>query len=137
MKFKVWDNENKKFIDPSKATSVDEMHFLTHDGKIATMGENVLHVYTQFLLPVFFTGVSDKNGVELFDGDIIDLYQKEFPGEHHVKEILFTGGAWRSRSVVEKLGNEHLKLLRLLCDTISLDYVKIGSKFENPELLEE
>jgi len=130
-KFKVWDINNKKFAD--------EREFLIDcKGQLCTTtvrGQLYIVNHINFI-PVFSTTKEDKNGVELFDGDLIDQCQKEFPGEHYIKEIIFAGGAWRTRSIREKQENEHPELLRLLCEHIRLSYVKIGTKFENPELME-
>lgn len=127
MKFKVWDKTEKKWCSG--------WYFLRDDGVLCGYDCcGYVEPESNNKIPVFSTGKTDKNGVELYSGDCIDLCQKEFPGMHHVKEILFVEEAWRTRDKSQK--DARLGLLPLLSDFVRLDYIKIGTKFENPELLE-
>lgn len=74
-----------------------------------------------------YTGLKDKNGKEIFEGDIVK-YGGYYPGEIHKSEVLFGEGYWVPLVNVEEgynaIDNYH-----------SEDYEIIGNIYEHPELL--
>lgn len=65
---------------------------------------------------VQYTGLTDKNGVEIYDGDIVDYPNN---GINEVK--LEKGCCWLNGHILGHLNPDHLEV--------------IGNVFENPELL--
>ncbi len=76
------------------------------------------------------TGLKDKNGKEIFEGDIIQLNNKNY-------EVLF--GSYFTKSDVghgvhlAESGNKN-EFPKTICD-LDFDYVIIGNIFQNSELL--
>ena len=62
MKFKVFDSKLKSFLS-------EEFYFLDCNGKLHYL--NHKEIVSEWIFPVFSTEKNDKNGVELFDGDIL------------------------------------------------------------------
>lgn len=64
LKFRVWDAVNKKMIVLNNHASSDTL-FMTLDGHFFKDGVK------QDYIPLQFTGLLDKNGKEIYDGDIL------------------------------------------------------------------
>lgn len=113
IKFRAWDINQKvydvpttiKYDDSGHIESVDTYHGLLHDGEFE------LEQYT---------GLKDKNGKEIYEGDII-LWVNSLNLKGTVK--------WCGVSFWVDTNNELLHLIGLICTVI-------GNVHENLELLE-
>ena len=91
--------------------------------------------YNKWLMQ--YTGLHDKNGEEIYEGDIIEFSYDMFIGNFDTfvakGVVVFEEGAF----YVELFENERTtKDEAYLLYSINLDTIKvIGNKFENPELL--
>ena len=80
-----------------------------------------------------YTGLKDKDGKEIFEGDILHV---NYHSEKDVT-IVWDDGAFHFKAINRFLGCLPGELLALCCIQKEVEvYKKIGNIYENPELLE-
>ena len=120
-KFRAWDKNTNDMVN---VKTID----LEKDGSIGCIVDyNGINLDVSECVLVQSTGLKDKNGVEIFEGDV--LYY--IPFESHINDsiVVFEKGSFCKKM----LRNGKLTSVRFID---SEEYEVIGNVYENPELLE-
>jgi len=119
IKFRVWDLESKKMITPG----VDSVIIITING---------IFIDSDKYSVMQYTGLKDKDGKEIYEGDILTgNYRVGFGYYEDVGDDYYDGIGFYTTPVEEKYNWQQ--------ESITLTDVKqsevIGNIYENPELL--
>ena len=136
MKFKVWDSKNKCW-EPS----CYKTFYIDTDGDLNIEEDRETGSAPDNFVPVFSVGKTDKNKGEYFEGDIVrfkDYHSGWNPRLQKNKWDAICLIEWNQKeckfSMTEVGGNQYcFASTHWFC----LSGVIIGSKYENPELLNE
>jgi len=123
IKFRAWDKTQKSMTTDITFKFIKEAFdkYMLNEGLKAIIKEEVLELMQ-------YTGLKDKNGKEIYEGDIVKVcnHLREEPKEL-IREVFFQDGFF---GIIDEYDKE---------DWLCAWDIKevIGNKFENPELLEE
>lgn len=124
--FRAWDKENKKMID------VDILNW--NNGEVDFIGDGITFILKANDIELMqSTGLTDKNGKEIFEGDIIAINLEGL-------ETPITAKVFQNRKIGILMfhafeDNEDVPMVELL-EGNSVEFAIIGNIWENPELLE-
>lgn len=136
-KFRAWDSVEKKFV---------EHFFITDNGLICNMekptsdSKLLIPIEKSELILMQSTGLKDKNGVEIFEGDVVSrnsgmpsvvkfgkwIYEEDFG--YKIKNIGFH---------LNSSCDDDEWFQAMDYEDIRKNYEVIGNIYENPELLED
>jgi uncharacterized phage protein (TIGR01671 family) len=89
IKFRAWDIKNKKMILPD---SVADELIMYMDGRLFVPQHSRM-VNDKYIL-MQSTGLSDKNGVELYAGDIFEAIDGDGDGKLHTWKVIYKDGGF-------------------------------------------
>lgn len=121
-RYRAWLKEDKEMVD------VEEIHF--YKGEFDFIGDAITWMCkSNDCVLMQSTGLRDKDGKEIFEGDIVDYKGR--------KAVIKWHGSYASfiYMFVEDLKNRNQEWEPLFLSYYHFEI--IGNKFENPELLEE
>lgn len=125
-KFKVWDDLDKKF---SKRD-----FFIDQDGDLVRLPDYGLVCSAEgYFKEVPCSPYVDSNDEELYLNDIVSIKNKSGRDEHGLI-VQMDSGEWVISLILPR--NFPLKEAYVKFDDMSVEFIKIGNSYENPELLE-
>lgn len=123
IKFRAWDEKAKRMTAPAyelieTETNVTQMfHYPEYDG----------YWFNKIMQ---YTGLKDKNGKEIYEGDILTTYNKSY-----TYKVLFEKGRFVAYHTKEYLGIWGDLYKAFEPSFVELGIVVIGNIYENPELI--
>lgn len=123
-KFRAWDSVKKEMFTDTFAITESGQVVVVEQESVASPPD---YVFVEHLVIMQSTGLHDKNGKEIFEGDIVKMAKDVYSDPTYYEIVRHRGGAYRLES------NQHgceLWLRHTNCEVI-------GNIYENPELLEE
>lgn len=124
--FRAWDKENKKMID------VDILNW--NNGEVDFIGDGITFILKANDIELMqSTGLTDKNGKEIFEGDIIAINLEGI-------ETPITAKVFQNRKIGILMfhafeDNEDVPMVELL-EGNPVEFAIIGNIWEDPELAE-
>ena len=123
IKFRVWDKETKNICEVRNIDFISEMVQIKYQANYGVRElENVILMQ--------FTGLQDKNGVDIYEGDIL-IYQHMFVDKKSVSEVIWNEKYSGFASYVEDDERRYI-----LEKELKNQFEVIGNIYENPELME-
>lgn len=119
-RFRAWDKEFKEMVQ------VDALVFDEQIIKATYKNGNVVKEDLKNYILMQSTGLTDKNGKEIFEGDVVKMAKNVYSEPTYYEVVRHRGGAYRLES--KQYGCE-LWLRHADCEIA-------GNIYENPELLE-
>ena len=147
-KFRAWDTRFKKWVFGETVwISSNGMVYRDADPHGADMSGKVRIYPTDEVEIVRFTGKKDSEGVEMYEGDVVEQVAKmDYPGEHggeidrlYIGEVIIVpskGTCLRNPRVIDRLEDDKSWYCFYYVNVASYRSRIIGNKFEHPELLE-
>ena len=125
IKFRVWSIEDKQWVNPNILEVWDDSGKLEPFEYVKSGTLNPLYTPKENYIIQQYTGVTDKNGVEIYEGDII---QYGIDLSKRIGVAGFIAGIFVCNWIDDQTENE-------LGYMLTQDTLVIGNEFENPELL--
>ena len=122
IKFRVWDILDCRMITPD--TGYQPHYILTLNGVFLNLQNGV---GGNEVIVMQYTGLKDKNGVEIYEDDIVRVSSEQYINENYVGTIIFDEG-----SFLTKISDNDI---RGVFSGEDQDIVVIGNIHTNPELL--
>lgn len=143
-KFRAWDRERKKWV---KQTG--NPYIFPFEGRtvIICAGSASGYIgkedYSEFYILVQSTGLKDKNGKLVFEGDILESKSEivristgKKTGEISIKQYIVEWHQDQGRWAIRNIKKNTLGLFAVRQEYLSKWYTIVGNIHENPELLD-
>ena len=129
IKFRVWDTENKEML------RVQELDFedTFYGGRLSIRTEQYNDYFDiEDMILMQYTGLHDKNGKEIWEGDIVNCQTKYGKAKAIIKFIDGKFVAYWDSKITHPKNGHHIA-----CYDINKRFEVIGNIYDNKELLNE
>ncbi len=126
LKFRIWNVKTKKFLDEDPFYS---RWAVSLDGKVFNGRYDCKYEEDEYAVQQF-SGLKDKNGKEIYEGDILVENHDGSEGEANIGQVFFAAGTFMINGDGTLYDHVHS-----FSPDILEDYTVEGNIFENPELL--
>lgn len=145
IKFRAWDGKKIHNVE-----QIDFRDMKVFYGTVTIDGDNIPY-WNKAVKLMEFTGLKDKNGKEIYEGDIVefdDSSEDEYGAEYDILNkavVVFNDGRWELDDFQE-LGTPVTSVIGFMNNDmnqedwhlfISEELTIVGNIYENPELLKE
>ena len=121
LRFRAWLKKEQKMDN-----EIDHISWI--EDELYCIGDGITYmVSAEDLVLMQSTGLKDKNGKEIFEGDIVKMAKDVYSEPTYYEVVRHRGGAYRLES---KQHGCELWLRHTDCEVV-------GNVYENPELLED
>lgn len=138
IKFRFWNQIAQRFQPPSKYAIDGEGKLVAYDYEMGAYDEPVEFSKT-IITPQQYTGLKDRNGKEIYEGDIISIKTHNL-----LEKVVFLGGAFGVHFNYKNCQDGRMKDNSIQCfePLLDLEYYGLvgevkGNVLENPELLKQ
>lgn len=125
LKLKAWDKVNKKWFD-----GYDNIEYLFSQDSCDGRMETEKFIYVEYI------GRKDKNGKEIYEGNLVELLATtDTPGSKYIKrlgKVIWNDLGMGGFCVVVKIKNKNVFAHPQKCSLIDIEVV--GDIYKNPEL---
>lgn len=138
IKFRAWDNENKYMVISKQGVFTalrNSMNIVRQDNGYYNDGDLLKPNKEKYIL-MQYTGLDDKNGKEIYEGDIVllDCYYYEEPAFDGEFKVIYDdiNGMWLLVDLEDK---ENIYTFENIRGYYKTEIEVIGNMYDNPELL--
>ena len=131
LKFRVWSKVRNDWVHNMMLLAcIDGLpfaHFVETDSDKKFVKHHIYNASNLDVVIQQYTGLKDKNGTDIYEGDIVKATSDQFVNENFIGKVIFDEGCfltWINKNDIRGIWGED-------------DIEVIGNIFENKDLLEE